>query len=158
MDVTEPGRDAVEAWIRAAVRWLAADAHDVRKRPFADDPASKQETDMSETRSRAVHWRCFHCGDTFTRAEERWARKHFGGDESAEPVCLIRSAGEAALLTALRNAEDALARYRAEDTDLMRGMWAMQADHATALRREEERGYEKGMRDALIEPAAKLAR
>jgi hypothetical protein len=97
---------------------------------------------------RRIHWRCFHCGDTFTKAQERWAREHFGRDEAAEPVCLIRTAGESALLTALRNAEDALARYRAEDTDLMRELWAMQSDHQVALRREEERGYAKGLHDA----------
>ena len=103
---------------------------------------------------RRIHWRCFHCGDTFTRAQERWAREHFGRDEGAQPVCLIRSAGESALLTALRNAQDELARYRAEDTDLMRALWVMQADHQVALRREEERGYEKGLRDARRERAA----
>ncbi len=102
-------------------------------------------------RDRRVHWRCFHCGDTFTRAQERWAREHFGAAEGEESVCLIRSAGENALLTALRHAQDELARYRAEDSDLMRALWAMQADHAVALRREEERGYEKGMRDVRAE-------
>jgi hypothetical protein len=98
--------------------------------------------------ARAVYWRCFHCGDTFTRAQERWAREHFGRDEGSTPVCLIRSAGESALLTALRRAQDELAAHRAEDTDLLRALWAMQADHSTALIREEERGYEKGLRDA----------
>lgn len=65
----------------------------------------------------------------------------------AEPVCLIRTAGEGALLTALRNAEDLLAAYRAEDSDLIRAMFSMRADHAEALRREEERGYAKGLAD-----------
>lgn len=104
--------------------------------------------------SRAVHWRCFHCGDTFTRAQERHAREHFGGDERAEPICLIRSAGEGALLTALRNAQEELAGYRAEDSIILRAMSAMAADHRVALRREEESGYAKGMRDALLEKIA----
>jgi hypothetical protein len=104
-------------------------------------------------RDRRVHWRCFHCGDTFTLAQKRHARRHFGGDESEQPVCLIRSAGEGALLTALRNAQDELTRYRAEDSDVLRSMWAMQSDHAAALRREEEAGYEKGLRDARAEAA-----
>lgn len=104
--------------------------------------------------SRAVHWRCFHCGDVFTKGQERWAREHFGADQGQEPVCLIRSAGEGALLTALRNAQDELDRYRAEDSDLMRALFSMQADHQTALRREEERGYAKGLQDAKQERAA----
>ena len=101
--------------------------------------------------TRAIHWRCFHCGDTFTRAQKRWAREHFGRDSMAEPVCLIRSAGESALLTALRNAEDELAQRRAEDSDVLRAMWAMSADHAEALKREEERGYARGVADARKE-------
>lgn len=96
---------------------------------------------------RKIHWRCFHCGDTFTKAQVRWAREHFGRDEHETPVCLIRTAGESALLTALRNAQDELASHRAEDTDLMLALWAMSADHQTALRREEERGYAKGLAD-----------
>lgn len=105
------------------------------------------------TISRAIHWRCFHCGETFTKAQKRWAGEHFGRTECDTPVCLMRVPGETSLLTALRSAQDELARYRAEDTDLMRAIWAMQSDHATALRREEERGYEKGLRDARLETA-----
>lgn len=101
--------------------------------------------------TRAVHWRCFHCGDTFTKAQERWAREHFGADISATPVCLMRVPGESSLLSALRNAQDELDRRRSEDSDLMRALYAMQADHATALLREEERGYERGLRDAQSE-------
>jgi hypothetical protein len=96
---------------------------------------------------RKIYWRCFHCGEGFTRAQERWAREHFGRDESAEPVCLIRTAGESALLSALRKAEDELADYRAEDSRIMRAMWAMACDHRQALIREEEKGYAKGLRD-----------
>lgn len=102
---------------------------------------------------RKIHWRCFHCGETFTKMQERWAREHFGETQLNEPVCLIRSAGEDALLTALRNAERELTRHRAEDTDLLRAMAAMASDHAQALRREEEKGYERGLRDARLYPA-----
>lgn len=96
---------------------------------------------------RKIHWRCYHCGEAFTRAQERWARLHFGRDEGELPVCQMRTPGEHHLLEALRKAQDELARYRAEDHDLMRAIYAMRADHATALRLEEERGYEKGLRD-----------
>lgn len=94
-----------------------------------------------------IHWRCFHCDAAFTLAQRRWAREHFGADEGEVPVCLVRSAGEGALLTALRNAQDELSSYRAEDTDLMRAMYSMQADHAQRLIREEEHGYAKGLTD-----------
>lgn len=103
---------------------------------------------------RRIHWRCFHCGDGFTKAQERWAREHFGATELETPVCLIRTAGEGALLTALRNAQDELDRYHAEDTDLIRAMYAMRSDHAQALIREEERGYNKGVTDARAEGLA----
>lgn len=103
---------------------------------------------MNARQSRAIRWRCFHCGDAFTRAQERLARDHFGRDCSETPVCLMRVPGEHNLLQALRAAQDELAAYRAEDTDLMRALHAMSADHQVALRREEERGYAKGLHDA----------
>lgn len=101
-----------------------------------------------------IHWRCFHCGDTFTLAQKRWAAEHFGKREDQEPVCLIRTAGESALLAALRDAEDQLESYRSEDNLILRSMWSMQADHRQALIREEGRGYEKGVADARKEQAA----
>src|SRR4029077_15419037 len=91
-------------------------------------------------------WRCFHCDQVFTERVD--ARNHFGGDEGATPACLIKAAGEFALLQALRNAQDELARYRAEDSDTLRAMASMQADHAVALRRAEEEGYARGLKDA----------
>lgn len=109
--------------------------------------------ETKRTRSGSVYWRCFHCGETFTLAQKRWAGEHFGRSECDTPVCLMRVPGEESLLTALRNAQAELDCRRAEDTDLMRAMWAMQSDHATALRREEDRGYEKGLRDARQETA-----
>ena len=110
---------------------------------------------MSEAHvSRAIHWRCFHCGDAFTKAQEQHARDHFGRDCSQTPVCLIREPGEYQVLRALRDAQDELAAYRAEDTTLMRALHSMAADHSQALRREEERGYERGLRDGMQEKAA----
>jgi hypothetical protein len=94
-----------------------------------------------------IHWRCFHCGDAFTKAQEQHARLHFGCEDGDLPVCQMRLPGEHHLLTALRNAYKELRRHRAEDADLMRAIYGMAADHATALRREEERGYEKGLAD-----------
>jgi len=102
---------------------------------------------MTDT-TRDVYWRCFHCGETFTLLQKRWAAEHFGRSELDTPVCLMRVSGEGSLLTALRNAQEELDRRRAEDSDVIRAMHAMSADHAAALRREEERGYERGLRDA----------
>lgn len=99
----------------------------------------------------AIHWRCFHCGDTFTKAQERWARQHFGADQDALSACQMRLPGEHHLLNILRKQEAELASYRAEDTDLWRALYAQSADHAQALRSEEERGYNKGVRDARTE-------
>lgn len=94
-----------------------------------------------------VHWRCFHCGETFTKAQERWAREHFGLDPDAKPVCLIRTAGESALLTALREAEHQLAHYRAEDGLILNAMYSMSADHRSAIADAEQRGYDRGVAD-----------
>lgn len=100
---------------------------------------------------RKIYWRCFHCGDAFTKAQERWAREHFGRDQGELPVCQMRIPGEHHLLAALRSAQDELERYRCEDTDLMRALYAQAADHAVALKREEERGYGRGLHDARVE-------
>lgn len=103
---------------------------------------------------RKIHWRCFHCGEGFTKAQERWAREHFGANEFATPACHMRVPGEHHLLERLRRQEAELNGYRAEDTDLHRAIQAMSADHARALIREEERGYEKGLRDGMAQRAA----
>jgi hypothetical protein len=100
---------------------------------------------LTANREPEKHWRCYYCGEV-CRSEVD-ARNHFGSPPGSEPACQIKAAGEFALLQALRNAEDQLARYRAEDSDVLRAMASMQCDHETALRREEERGYAKGVDD-----------
>lgn len=99
------------------------------------------------TKARAIRWRCFHCGATFSLAQKRWAAEHFGAAECEMPVCQMRIPGEGSLLTALRNAQDELGRRRAEDSDLMRALYAQSADHDQALKRAEEEGYAKALRD-----------
>lgn len=96
-------------------------------------------------------WTCFHCGETFTTVGS--ARVHFGAMPTAEPGCMVRVSlgAERGLLMALREAESLLARYMNEDTDLHRSMYQMQARHADQLRVAEEAGYERGLRDALLE-------
>lgn len=100
-------------------------------------------------------WTCFHCGETFTTPGA--ARDHFGADSLAEPGCRIKAGEELGLLMALRKAEAELERYRAEDSDKDRQMAAMAADYGQALQREEEKGYERGLRDGAAERNRLLA-
>jgi hypothetical protein len=84
-------------------------------------------------------WRCFHCDEVFDEFEA--ARIHFGPTLFSEAACQIDAA-------ALRELQAELTRYREEDTDLHRSIHAIQGEHATALRREEELGYARGLADA----------
>lgn len=92
-------------------------------------------------------WTCFHCGETFTNVGS--ARDHFGGSPMSDPGCFIRVqlGEERGLQMALRKAEEELERYRAEDSDKDREIARMIGDHGPALRREEEKGYARGLRD-----------
>jgi hypothetical protein len=88
-------------------------------------------------------WTCFHCGETFpgNLTGQRAAQLHFGASIHDEPKCQISAHH-------LRVMETDLRRYREEDTELHREIARMQADHAVALRREEEKGYARGLEDA----------
>jgi ribosomal protein L37AE/L43A len=106
--------------------------------------------------AKALHpgvWRCYHCGEVFTGAQE--AREHFGDTEASKAACLIKIAhgGERGLLTALRKAEQELARYVNDDSDAQRQLSALQYRHARALEAAEEAGYQRGLRDAQRNPA-----
>lgn len=103
----------------------------------ADEEIARLKAEAERT------WRCFHCGEACKGEAD--ARNHFGSLEGSEPACQIKAAGEFALLRALRNAEERLQRYHAEDSDIMRAMASMQSDHSVALRREEEAGYGKAV-------------
>lgn len=99
----------------------------------------------------APYWRCFHCDATFTEHQRKYALEHFGGNEGETPVCMMRVPGENHLIAALRKAQQELASYRAEDTDLMRAIDTINAEHAEKLRRAEEKGYARGLADANAE-------
>ncbi len=100
----------------------------------------------SDTYPMPAHgWTCFHCGETFTTPGA--ARDHFGETELEVAGCQIKAGKERGLLMALRKAERELDRYRAEDSDKDRELRALAADHHAALRREEEKGYERGLAD-----------
>jgi hypothetical protein len=86
----------------------------------------------------AKSWRCFHCDEVFTDPAE--AELHFGETQFAEPLCQ-----ETLTAADLRELQKELSTYRQEDTDLHRQLRSMEADHLTALRREEEKGYARGI-------------
>jgi hypothetical protein len=108
-----------------------------------------------------AEWRCYFCDEVFTTPGA--AADHFGASLHDKPGCLIdyqvaveeggkpeRGRG---LLMALRKAEAELIRYREEDTDLHRQIHGMQSAHNTALMREEEKGYARGLRDGVSVPS-----
>jgi hypothetical protein len=110
----------------------------------------------------ASGWTCFHCGEHFlaTWVGQRDARYHFGPQPTDEPGCVMKlNRQERGPLAVLRNQEEELERNRAEDSEKDREMAAMRrSDHAQALIREEEKGYNKGVRDARAEDHADAER
>lgn len=94
-------------------------------------------------------WRCFHCDELFL--DEKKALAHFGASEMREPICHMTP-------EQIREMEEELDGYRDEDTALHRQIASMRADHATALRVEEEKGYARGLRDARMEGIEPIAR
>lgn len=101
--------------------------------------------------SNRMTWRCFHCGDVFRNPKH--AASHFGIDEFQEPGCVaVLRRGESHLLDRIRDLEQQLERYGNEDSDIMRWAQAKESDHRQALIREEERGYNKGVRDGRAYP------
>jgi hypothetical protein len=91
-----------------------------------------------------VHgWVCFHCWEHFppTFAGQQAARHHFGDGPTEDPACRINA-------RQFRAMQDLTRRYQSEDTELHREIARMQTDHAVALRREEEKGYARGLDDA----------
>jgi hypothetical protein len=96
-------------------------------------------------------WQCFHCGEIFTTVGG--ASDHFGASPDKEPGCLIKIkvGDERGLLMELRKAEserDSLQHdicNESTEADLV--MQRMQAQHLTELRREEEIGYGRGLKD-----------
>lgn len=129
------------------------DTCDRKGRPFPDDWSWRCRLLpylQPHPESRASGWRCYHCSELFL--VEIDARNHFGATQDAEPACKIKMAGEFALLTALRNAEERLESRQSDDTDAIRAMHAMQSDHAQALRLEEEKGFARGVADVKAHP------
>lgn len=91
-------------------------------------------------------WRCFHCDEVFTSRRE--ATIHFGADEDSEALCVIKSS-DRHLGVYIRDMEQQLDQYRAEDSHVLRAMASLEADHRQAMIRAEEDGYNKGVRDMM---------
>ena len=89
-------------------------------------------------------WRCFHCNEVFTKRAD--AAEHFGAHVDDTPACCLRD-HEHHLVHYIRRLEAELARYRADDSDLLRSILTLESEHLAALRSAEESGYAKGLRD-----------
>lgn len=85
-------------------------------------------------------WRCFHCEENFTDPEA--AAEHFGTSIFQEPACQIDA-------KKYREMEERVRRANEDDSDTDRRMYAMQSEHQMELKREEEKGYARGLRDAV---------
>lgn len=94
----------------------------------------------------AEGWTCFHCGMHFGGNFKGWqeAFHHFGSDVQGDAWCQYTA-------RQVRGLEDLLRSYQQEDTPRDRHLASIQAEHVTALRREEERGYARGMADVLAQ-------
>lgn len=99
----------------------------------------------------AREWRCFHCDEVFTDIDA--AADHFGVqiDGTADEVACKLNATDGLLVKMLREAQEELRRYRQEDHEAYRQFYALGAEHATALHREEEKGYARGLADGHAE-------
>ena len=95
-------------------------------------------------------WRCFHCDEVFTG--RKFAAQHFGFQCDTIPACQIK-AHEGHLVTYIRRLENENARHRQEDSDVLRSIMTLEADHRQELIRSEEDGYNKGVQDARAHPA-----
>lgn len=94
-------------------------------------------------------WRCFQCDEVFTDAKS--AGDHFGVWPSDVAACRVEG-GMAAELERLRQETVRLQRQISEeDTPLYRQLRRQESEHSTALLREEEKGYARGVRDARAE-------
>lgn len=110
----------------------------------------------AETVSHAgTPWRCFHCDDVFTSRSE--ASAHFGYEIDATPACKI-APDLRGLVKFIRWQEGELQRYRREDSDAARQFYAIGAEHSRALRREEEKGYARGLTDGRVEMREECAK
>ena len=115
---------------------------------------------MSDTETKT--WTCFHCGfETSSRDE---AQSHFGDDEDDPAMCLFwASMDDAAraheyqqMVLELNATHEDVFRLRAEieceSSEGMRMFRELEGRMQQELRRSEEDGYARGLRDAKKSP------
>ena len=87
-------------------------------------------------------WTCFHCGQHFAGSFKGWqeALHHFGEAVLGDAWCQYTARQVRAMEALLRS-------YQEEDAPRDRHLAKLQAEHAVALRQEEEKGYARGLRD-----------
>ncbi len=95
----------------------------------------------------AESWKCFHCNTVFTNPKH--AAEHFGRHEGSTPACKLTHS-EGHLVTYIRKLERELESYRIEDSDILRAWCSKEAESREAVRRAEERGYDKGVQEAKV--------
>jgi hypothetical protein len=110
-----------------------------KSRPLSQSAHTTQQSGDDRRVPARRTWRCFHCDEILIDPDA--AALHFGRSDLARPACTVS-------LARLRELEALLSRYQAEDSNSDRRYHAMMADHAVALRRAEETGYARGLRDA----------
>lgn len=89
-------------------------------------------------KAKKMSWRCFHCDEKFTDRIE--AERHFGKYQDCTPACQVG-------VELFRKMEAELESYRTESDATSREFYGLGAKHAGELRRAEEEGYEKGLKD-----------
>ena len=95
---------------------------------------------IASPRLYAPEWRCFHCDEILTTKEA--ALEHFGPHCMSVPACQID-------IAKYREMEEYHDRCLAEDSDSERQFHAMRSDHERALIREEQRGFDRGLKAQL---------
>lgn len=105
---------------------------------------NKAPRGLTATEQHLMPWKCFHCGEVFTSKVE--AAMHFGLKDFDTPGCKLNEA-QGGLLGIVREQARELERYREEDTQLMRQLYAAGGDREIARREGEEKGYVRGLGD-----------
>lgn len=115
-----------------------------------------QENPKETTQARETYptppegWTCFHCGEHFGPSFRGWqeARNHFGDNVRGDAFCQYTA-------KQVRVLEDLLRSYQEEDTPRDRVIHRLQSEHAVALRREEEKGYARGLQASYFQANSK---
>ncbi|MDE4922682.1 hypothetical protein [Cupriavidus metallidurans] len=131
-------QDMQEQWLREGEAWEWSIAFELGgvsvQKVGCASPAPAAQAGCT-----LMPWRCFHCDEKFD--DHAAAAEHFGTSMAQEPACQID-------ITTYREMESLVRQHVEEDTDLHREIARLQCEHATALIREEEKGYARGLQQA----------